>query len=152
MQDRAWVSLVFTALILILSPMIQKLVGLGEAIRFSGDSYLLFALSSFVFVYGGYPFLKGLVDEVKGAIALADIIKPESEKAISVLKDMGIRCMMLTGDNKEVARWVSKEVGLDEYFAEVLPQEKTAKVKEVQSRGLVVAMTGDGVNDAPALA
>ena len=90
--------------------------------------------------------------ELKGAIALADIIKPESGKAISVLKDMGIRCMMLTGDNKEVARWVSKEVGLDEYFAEVLPQEKTAKVKEVQSRGLVVAMTGDGVNDAPALA
>lgn len=90
--------------------------------------------------------------ELKGAIALADIIKPESKKAISVLKDMGIRCMMLTGDNKEVARWVSKEVGLDEYFAEVLPQEKTAKVKEVQSRGLVVAMTGDGVNDAPALA
>lgn len=90
--------------------------------------------------------------ELKGTIALADIIKPESRKAISILKEMGIRCMMLTGDNRQVAQWVSKEVGLDEYFAEVLPQEKTAKVKEVQSRGLVVAMTGDGVNDAPALA
>ncbi len=90
--------------------------------------------------------------ELSGAIALADIIKPESKKAISMLKETGIRCMMLTGDNKQVAQWVSEEIGLDEYFAEVLPHEKAAKVKEVQSRGLVVAMTGDGVNDAPALA
>jgi P-type Cu2+ transporter len=90
--------------------------------------------------------------ELRGAIALADNIRPESKKAISKLKEMGIKCMMLTGDNKQVAKWVSDEVGLDEYFAEVLPQEKVAKVKEVQSRGLIVAMTGDGVNDAPALA
>lgn len=89
---------------------------------------------------------------VKGAIALADIIRPESKKAISMLKEMNIKCMMLTGDNKQVAQWVSEEIGLDEYFAEVLPQEKAAKIKEVQQRGLVVAMTGDGVNDAPALA
>ena len=60
--------------------------------------------------------------------------------------------MMLTGDNLDVAATVSKEIGLDEFFAEVLPDQKAAKVKEVQSRGLVVAMTGDGVNDAPALA
>lgn len=89
---------------------------------------------------------------LKGAIALADIIRPESKRAISKLKEMGIRCMMLTGDNHLVAKWVAEEIGLDEYFAEVLPQEKSAKIKEVQSRGLIVAMTGDGVNDAPALA
>jgi Cu2+-exporting ATPase len=91
-------------------------------------------------------------EELKGAIALADIVREESKEAISKLKKMGIRCMMLTGDNKLVAKWVSTEIGLDEYFAEVLPQEKAEKVKEVQSRGLIVAMTGDGVNDAPALA
>jgi len=90
--------------------------------------------------------------KLKGAIALADIIRDESKKAISKLKGMGIRCMMLTGDNRLVAKWVSEEIGLDEYFAEVLPKDKAEKVKEVQSRGLIVAMTGDGVNDAPALA
>jgi len=94
-----------------------------------------------------------LIDgQLRGAIALADIVRPESKKAISMLKKMGIKCMMLTGDNKQVAKWVAEEIGLDEYFAEVLPHEKSQKVKEIQSRGLVVAMTGDGVNDAPALA
>ncbi|UCF55939.1 MAG: heavy metal translocating P-type ATPase, partial [Deltaproteobacteria bacterium] len=87
-----------------------------------------------------------------GAIALADIIRPESKEAIARLKEMGVKCMMITGDNKQVAEWVAEEVGLDEYFAEVLPDKKAEQVKEVQSRGLLVAMTGDGVNDAPALA
>jgi len=91
-------------------------------------------------------------EKLKGAIALADIVREESKKAITKLKSMGIKCMMLTGDNKQVAKWVSDEVGLDEYFAEVLPGEKADKVREIQSRGLIVAMTGDGVNDAPALA
>ncbi len=94
-----------------------------------------------------------LVDgEPKGALALADQIREESARAVAELKEMGIRCMMLTGDNQPTAQWVASEVGLDEYFAEVLPDEKAKKVKEVQSRGLIVAMTGDGVNDAPALA
>jgi Cu2+-exporting ATPase len=93
-----------------------------------------------------------LEEELKGAIALADIIRDESKEAISKLKEMGIQCMMLTGDNELVAKWVSEEIGLDDYFAEVLPQDKAEKIREVQSKGLIVAMTGDGVNDAPALA
>ncbi len=94
-----------------------------------------------------------LVDgKLKGAIALADIVRPEAKQAIDALKALNVRCLMLTGDNKATAKWVSDQVGLDEYFAEVLPQDKAAKVKEVQSRGVLVAMTGDGVNDAPALA
>ena len=94
-----------------------------------------------------------LVDgHLAGAIALADIIRPESEPAIRALQAMGLKTMMLTGDNPQVAAWVAGEVGLDEYFAEVLPEEKSDKVSEVQSRGLAVGMTGDGVNDAPALA
>jgi Cu2+-exporting ATPase len=94
-----------------------------------------------------------LIDnKLAGAIALADIIREESKEAIKQLKEMGIKPMMLTGDNKLVAKWVADELELDDYFAEVLPDKKSEKIKEVQSRGLIVAMTGDGVNDAPALA
>lgn len=95
-----------------------------------------------------YVLLNG---ELVGAIALADIIREESRKAIHRLKEMGIKCMMLTGDNKLVAKWVAEELGLDEFFAEVLPHEKASKIKQLQERNLVVAMVGDGVNDAPAL-
>ncbi|MCG2692912.1 copper-translocating P-type ATPase [Candidatus Parcubacteria bacterium] len=87
-----------------------------------------------------------------GVIALADIVRPESKKAISILRDMGIKSIMLTGDNKQVAEQVAKEIGIDEFVAEVLPQNKLAKIKEIQSRNLIIAMIGDGVNDAPALA
>ena len=80
-------------------------------------------------------------DKLVGAIALADIIREESAKAILMLQAMGIQCIMLTGDNQQVAEWVGQEIGLDEVIAEVLPEEKAAKVREVQSRGLIVAMT-----------
>lgn len=94
-----------------------------------------------------------LIDEtLEGAIALGDQIREESYQAVKRLKEAGIQCMMLTGDNKQVAKYVADELGLEDYFAEVLPDEKSEKVKEVQNRGLVVAMVGDGVNDAPALA
>jgi P-type Cu2+ transporter len=88
---------------------------------------------------------------VVGAIALADIIRPEAKEALTRLKEMGIRSMMLTGDATPVARRVAQELGLDEYFAEVLPDQKAAKIREIKTRGLTVAMVGDGVNDAPAL-
>ncbi len=83
---------------------------------------------------------------------MADIVRPEAKQAIEALKALDIRCMMLTGDNRATAKWVSDQVGLDEFFAEVLPKDKAAKVKEVQARRVLVTMTGDGVNDAPALA
>jgi len=89
--------------------------------------------------------------KIIGILGLADIIREESREAVQKLKKMGMKVMMLTGDNREVASWVSKELGLDEFFAEVLPHQKAEKVKEVQKRGLTVAMVGDGVNDAPAL-
>jgi Cu2+-exporting ATPase len=91
-------------------------------------------------------------DRVAGAIAVEDIVRPEAKTAVAALKAMGIQCMMLTGDNRHVAARVAAEVGLDEYFAEVLPDEKAEKIVQIQSRGYIVAMTGDGVNDAPALA
>jgi Cu2+-exporting ATPase len=85
-----------------------------------------------------------------GAIALADIIRAESKEAIEKLKSMSIKCMMLTGDNRFVAQWVAEELGLDDFFAEVLPHDKAEVIKKVQKE-YITAMVGDGVNDAPAL-
>mgnify|MGYP002362216882 FL=1 len=89
-------------------------------------------------------------DRLVGAVALADMIRKESREAIEELKSMNINCMMLTGDNRFVARWVAEDLGLDDFFAEVLPHEKAQAIRNVQ-REYIVAMVGDGVNDAPAL-
>jgi Cu2+-exporting ATPase len=91
-------------------------------------------------------------DSLVGAISLSDRIRGESFGAVDRLRKAGIKCWMLTGDNKGIAKKVSDELHLDGFFAEVLPHEKQEKVKELQSKGEFVAMTGDGVNDAPALA
>lgn len=93
-----------------------------------------------------------LEDSLTGAIALGDEIRQPSKNAIKALHKMDIECIMLTGDNQQTADYVAKELGIDQVFAEVLPDEKADKVKEVQKQGKLVAMTGDGVNDAPALA
>ena len=94
-----------------------------------------------------------LVDgQLIAAIGLSDGIREESYDAIKRLKEEGIKTWMLTGDNEETAKQVAEELGLDGYFAEVLPEQKQDKIKELQSEGRFIAMTGDGVNDAPALA
>ena len=89
-------------------------------------------------------------DKLTGYIALADAIRPESAEAIQVFKKNGIKVLMATGDNETVAKAVSDELKLDGYYSEVLPHQKVEIVKELQSKGEFVAMTGDGVNDARA--
>lgn len=92
------------------------------------------------------------VNELLAVVAVADPIKQESKAAIQRLRQAGIRVAMVTGDNETTARAVAKQVGIDEVFAEVLPEHKSDKVKELQQQNEVVGMTGDGINDAPALA
>lgn len=87
-----------------------------------------------------------------GLFALSDVIRPESYEAVKALKDMGIHVYMITGDSEDVAKWVAEELGIDKYFANVLPHEKAEKIKDLMRMGYRVAMVGDGVNDAPALA
>lgn len=91
-------------------------------------------------------------DQLAGYIALSDTVRPESKEAIQTLHQNNIKSVLLTGDNKEVAETISKQLGIDTFYAEVLPHQKLEKIKELQDQGEFVAMTGDGVNDAPALA
>jgi Cu2+-exporting ATPase len=101
----------------------------------------------------GQTVLHVLVDgDVVGAIALADEIRPESREAVDALHALGVQVVMITGDAEPVARTVAEELGIDRVYAGVRPEDKSAKVQELQAEGLSVAMVGDGVNDAPALA
>ncbi|MDP3764414.1 MAG: heavy metal translocating P-type ATPase [bacterium] len=101
---------------------------------------------------GKTPVIIAAKEKVLGVVMIADAVKPESAEAVKRLHKLGIKVVMLTGDNKQTALYIAKEVGIDEVVAEVMPEDKLKKIKELQSQGKIVVMAGDGVNDAPALA
>ncbi len=101
---------------------------------------------------GKTPVILASKEGVLGVVMVADAIKPEAVEAISRLHALGIRVVMLTGDNKNTAEYIARQIGIDEVVAEALPETKLSKIKELQAQGRIVAMVGDGVNDAPALA
>lgn len=105
------------------------------------------------FVNKGYSLLYVAVeDELAGIIAIEDRVREDSQKFLDMLKDLGVkRIIMLTGDNEATARNVAKKLGIDEYHAQVLPEGKTAIIRNLKSKGYVVAMIGDGINDSPAI-
>lgn len=101
---------------------------------------------------GGIPLYVSIDGAFKGIITVADPIKGTSEEAVASLKSMGIKTVMLTGDNSKTAEVIRRQLGIDEVHSELMPEDKTKIIKEMQSRGERVAMIGDGINDAPALA
>lgn len=101
---------------------------------------------------GRTPVFLMTASEVLATVFVADALKDNAKDAIAKLHKMGVKVIMLTGDDENTARYIAQQVGIDEFFAEVLPEDKLNKIKELQQQGMVIAMAGDGVNDAPALA
>ncbi|WP_017731100.1 heavy metal translocating P-type ATPase [Nafulsella turpanensis] len=147
----------------------QNRSGFGVAARVGGTSYLLGNQKLMKEVSASIPATlqqqaeqmaeeqKTLIfiareKQVVGLVALQDTIKKEARQAVQDLHKQGIKVVMLTGDNKNTAAFVARETGIDEFYAEILPEDKGAYIKEYKQKGKVVAMAGDGINDAPALA
>ena len=120
----------------------------GEGLHLDGLHETVVELSS----QGKTAILVASDGKVLGAIAVADTLKPEAVEVVSRLQNMGLEVVMLSGDTQRTAEAIARELGVDRVVAQVLPQEKAAVVKDLQGQGRIVAMVGDGINDAPALA
>jgi Cu+-exporting ATPase len=131
----------------------QIVVGTSDFLASQGIDTLPLSLQTETLTRQGQTAVLASVDgKAAGLIAVADLIKPSTREAVAALKRSGLRLVMLTGDNRATAEAIAKELGITEFEAEVLPEQKLAIVKKLQSEGRIVAMAGDGVNDAPALA
>lgn len=129
----------------------EYFVGNAKLIKELGIPFDLSKIEQFT-AQGKTPVILATKEKVLGFVMVADEIKAESKQAIENLHKLGIKVVMLTGDDEKAAKYIASLVGIDEVVAHVLPQDKLAKIKELQSQGKIVAMAGDGVNDAPALA
>lgn len=130
---------------------IEYFVGNTKLIKDLGITFDVSLLEKFT-MQGKTPVILATKEKVLGFVMVADEIKPEAKQAISDLHKLGIKVIMVTGDDEKTAKYIASLVGIDEVLAHVLPQDKLAKIKELQKEGRVVVMAGDGINDAPALA
>lgn len=130
---------------------VEYFVGNTKLITELGITFDVSKIDQFT-AQGKTPVILATKEKVLGFVMVADEIKAESKEAIADLHKLGIKVVMLTGDDEKAAKYIASLVGIDEVVAHVLPQDKLAKIKELQSQGKIVAMAGDGVNDAPALA
>ena len=129
----------------------QYFAGNTKLVKDLGVAFDISKIEEFT-AQGKTPVILATKDKVLGFVMVADEIKTESKKAVADLRKLGIQVIMLTGDDEKAAKYMASLVGINEVMAHVLPQDKLEKIKELQLQGRIVAMAGDGVNDAPALA